>query len=78
MILASPLDPMVADSLDDLSQRLGVELMIARSPTGSALLVHLRAEVMHRSYPILVDTLRRIEYLTTQTSIADLASLILS
>jgi len=51
--------------------------MIARSPTGSALLVHLRAEVMHRSYPILGDTLRRIEYLTTQTSIADLASLIL-
>src|SRR5690348_10323415 len=32
---------------------------------------------MHRSYPIVVETLRRIEYLTTQTSIADLASLIL-
>jgi HD-like signal output (HDOD) protein len=51
--------------------------MIARSPTGAALLVHLRAEVMHRSYPILGDTLRRIEYLTTHTSIADLASIIL-
>ena len=51
--------------------------MIARSPTGSALLVHLRAEVMHRSYPILGETLRRIEYLTTHTSIADLASIIL-
>jgi hypothetical protein len=49
--------------------------MIARSPTGAALLVHLRAEVMHRSYPILGDTLRRIEYLTTHTSIADLATL---
>jgi hypothetical protein len=51
--------------------------MIARSPTGAALLVHLRAEVMHRSYPILGDTLRRIEYLTTHTSIADLAGIIL-
>ena len=51
--------------------------MIARSPTGAPLLVHLRAEVMHRSYPILGDTLRRIEYLTTHTSIADLASIIL-
>jgi Predicted signal transduction protein len=51
--------------------------MIARSPTGAALLVHLRAEVMHRSYPILGDTLRRIEYLTTHTGIADLASIIL-
>ena len=51
--------------------------MIARSPIGAALLVHLRAEVMHRSYPILGDTLRRIEYLTTHTSIADLASILL-
>ncbi|MEP6888426.1 MAG: HDOD domain-containing protein [Nitrospirales bacterium] len=51
--------------------------MIVRSPTGSALLVHFRAEVMHRSYPILGDTLRRIQYLTTQMSIADLANVIL-
>jgi HD-like signal output (HDOD) protein len=32
---------------------------------------------MHRSYPILGDTLRRIEYRTTHTSIADLAGIIL-
>ena len=51
--------------------------MRVHSPTGSALLVHLRAEVMHRSYPILGETLRRIQYLTTQTSIADLANVIL-